>query len=515
MPSPADIQALWQRKIQLARQNSAAFCSFVLTDGSAHLLKEQAPMHFEWHRLAMTQRRLIIEGSAECGKTIQLAVGYAAWRIGRDPGIQIAISSKGEDLATKIVNGIWATITNPRFKLVFPGIEPGRHNTQMITVRGCDPLHPTVQVVAFFRGTVTGKRIKLLISDDILDDDNTKTEEQRVWTYDRYYNVFVNRMLEGGQELWFSNAWHPRDALHMLKAEASWTHRRYPIWRPATLDEIENPLSGAQWIEGNSISSIVGPAGRHMISQWPAQWSMKRIIQKMNDMAARPVFFARSYECVSVDDASQTWNPAWIEKAEQRGKGLDFCRHVTEAHGEQFRYIACGVDLATKRPASRRKTDDSVFTVAGMYANGDRRLLYIESGKFSGPDIIRKIENIYLRYGCIFWVESNGCQQYIVDFTKESQYAIPVMSFETHGNKADPSFGIESLMTEQHQGRWLYPWYPGQAENIEYQKLKQAMLGYHPAGHTPDHLMSKWICREGLRLGPMNGESWNGNPRRR
>lgn len=512
MPSPADIQALWQRKILLARQNSAAYCNFVLTDGTGQPLKEIAPMHYEWHRLAALHKKLIIWGSVEAAKTWQLAVGWVAHEIGKDPRIRVAIVSKVEDLATKIVNGIWGTLCSARHKLVFPDTVPLSKNVHKITVAGWDTVNPTVQAFSY-NGSVTGTRIDKLVCDDILDEDNTRTEDGRVAMYNRHQNVFTNRLTEEGQELFLSNAWHPRDALHRLKDEHGWVCHKYPIWRPAFPQEINS--GKATWVEGNTISAIVGPTGRFMVSNWANQWPVKRIVERMLSLAATPAFFRRAYECEAIDDQSITWNPAWIEKAEQRGKGLDFCRHITEAHGEQFRYIACGVDLATKRPAARRKTDDSVFTVAGMYANGDRRLLCIESGKFSGPDIIRKIENIYLRYGCIFWVESNACQLYIVDFAKESQYAIPVMAFETHGNKADPQFGIESIMTEQNQGRWLYPWYPGQAVNIEYQKLKQAMLGYHPAGHTPDHLMSLWITREGLRLGPMNGESWNGNPRRR
>lgn len=513
MPSPADIQALWQQQIHLARQNSAAFCNFVLTDGVGNKLRELAPMHYEWHRLAELHNKLILWGSVENGKSTSVAVGRTAWKIGRDPRRRVAIVCKVEDLATKIVNGIWSVLTSERFKLVFPHIQPLSKNVHKITVSGWDRVNPTVQAFSY-NGSVMGTRIDDLICDDILDEDNTRTEDARVQMYNRHQNVFVNRLTEDGTELFLSNAWHPRDTLHRLKEEHGWICRRYPVWRPAFPDEVTN--GKASWVEGNSISAIVGPAGRFMVSNWPGQWPVKRIVEKMLNLAATPVFFRRAYECEAVDDQSQTWNPAWIEKAEQRGKGLDFCRHVTEAHGEQFRYIACGVDLATKRPASRRKTDDSVFIVAGMYANGDRRLLYIESGKFSGPDIIRKIENIYLRYGCIFWVESVAAQIYIVDFVKESQYAIPVMAFETTGkNKHDQLFGVESLMTEQSQGRWLHPWYPGQTPNVEYEKLKQAMLGYHPAGHSPDHLMSLWITREGLRLGPMNGESWNGNPRRR
>lgn len=438
----------------------------------------------------------------------QIAIGNTAYRIAKNPSLRVAVVCKVEDLATKIVNGIWSVLTSERFRLVFPEVRPLSKNVHKIVVAGWDRVNPTVQAFSY-NGSVMGTRIDLLICDDILDEDNTRTEESREAMYNRHQNVFANRLTDEGQELFLSNAWHPRDALHRLRDEHGWVCHRYPVWRPAHEWEISQGL--ATFVEGNQISSIVGPAGRMMISNWPAQWPVRRIVEKMLSLAAAPVYFRRAYECEAIDDASQKWRPEWIERCEARGRGLEWCWDLAQAHGEVFRYVVTGVDLATKRPAARRKTDDSTFVTAGIYPNGDRRLLSVEDGQFSGPEIVRKVEQLYGRFQSIFWVESNAAQQYIVDFIKQSRLAIPVKSFETHShNKLDPRFGVESLMAEQEQGRWLIPTIPGQPQPVPYQRLRQEMLGYHPAGHTGDRLMGLWICREGLRAGTQQGEVWQG-----
>lgn len=502
-----------QSWIDLSRKSSAAFCAFVLTDGTGNQLRPLAPMHFEWHRLAARHKKLILWGAVENGKSVSMAVGRSAWRIGLDPRRRIAVVCKVEDLATKIVNGIWAALTSPRYKLIFPHIRPLSKNVHKIVVDGWDRINPTVQAFSY-NGSVMGTRIDDLICDDILDEDNTRTEESREAMYNRHQNVFANRLTENGQELFLSNAWHPRDALHRLKDEHGWVCFKYPVWRQAFPDEINRGV--ATWVAGNSISAIVGPAGSFMVSNWPAQWPVNRIVEKMLSLAATPVFFRRAYECEAIDDQSQKWRPEWIERCEARGRGLEWCHDLSQAYGERFRYIVTGVDLATKRPAARRKTDDSAFVTAGIYENGDRRLLSVEEGQFSGPDIIKKIEQLYVRFQSIFWVESNAAQIYIVDFIKQSRLAIPVKSFETHGhNKLDHRFGIESLMAEQEQARWLFPCIPGRPQPIPYQKLRAEMLGYHPDGHTGDRLMAKWICREGLRLGSLTPTAHQGSSSRR
>ena len=79
--------------IKLAREDSSAFCSYVMRDPSGKRFK-QAPLHNRWHDLLRKHKNLILWGSVECGKAIPLTtpiptpvwVGHhgcaAGWRSG-------------------------------------------------------------------------------------------------------------------------------------------------------------------------------------------------------------------------------------------------------------------------------------------------------------------------------------------------------------------------------------------------------------------------------------------------
>ena len=481
-----------------ARRSSAQLTSHVMRDEKGAPFR-LAPFHKQWHELWASSSwnyhrlrgvqpsrqlpgdRVIIEGAAELGKSAEL-LAYCAWVIGLDPTIRIVLVSKNKDKAAQLLSMLVKIMTSPFYREVFPDRTIQGANVHTLKVNGWDGRNPTVQAYQFKGAPITGNRVDIAIFDDILDAMNTRTEELREDYFNFYKNTFISRLTDRGQVIFISNSWHPRDLLHRLKNESGWSYRRYPIWKK-------------------------GPDGG-MVSIWPTQWPLRRILQRKSEFADDIRYFERVYECIAIDDTATVWDPAWIRIAESQGAGLRMVRSLNEAQGEFFRSVSIGVDLATARPTSRNMTDESAFVVEGYRHDGKKRLLCVESGRLHGPQIVAKIRDLRQRfYPASPWVETTGSQIFIADYCKvpgpNGEDPIAVRCFETTAQrKYDSRFGVEALGTEMSAGLHVFPNVEqGDPYYVEYQKLKANMLQYDPGGHTGDRLMAFWIANEGLRLG--------------
>jgi len=504
---PLDLRAIHNTRLELCRRYSAAFCEYALEDEATGKPVIHAPVHNEWHHLLSKHRYLILWGSVEIGKSMSVSVGYTAWMIGKNPRIRVALLSNTEKQAMKIMNGLKKVLLSKRYREVFPHVRPAEiWNATTVTVAGWDGRNPTVQAFGL-HGAVLGSRVDLLVIDDPLDFENTRTENGRNDTYDWYMETMTGRLTKNAQVVMTANAWHPDDMLHRLAKKPAYYCKRYPIWS-------KDPKTG------------------EMVSIWPQQWPIERILDRKSTIDS--LSFNRQFECIAHDDRTYCFQEEWIIKAEKLGTGLSWCYRLGAVPNREileygkFAGIFAGVDLATGRKR-KKASDETVITVVGVRKNGNRRPLYIESGKWHGPDIIRRMDDVYARFGCVFWVETNAAQIYIVQFAEETKSAITVQAFETtQYNKFDPSFGVESLGVEFNNNRWEVPGgcpacqflvrdknggvlppredcriCGGQAtqEFEEWTKLRAEILHYSPTEHSGDRLMSLWIAREGARVG--------------
>ncbi len=156
--------------------------------------------------------------------------------------------------------------------------------------------------------------------------------------------------------------------------------------------------------------------------------------------------------------------------------------------------IITGVDLAVQKHDAADLT--VLFTILAK-PGGIRRVLNITAGRWTGPEIIGQVRDIYERFGGIVIVENNAGQDYIRQFLVENT-AVPVIPFTTGRNKAHPEFGIESMAAELANGKWEIP-NKGGVTHPEVAEWIQELLYYDPREHTGDRLMASWFAREGAR----------------
>jgi hypothetical protein len=486
---------------ELARRDPNAFCQFVLRDERTGKRIKQAPMHRRWQTLMSDYPRLVFWAHVDAGKTNQLSVGRVLWELGRNPNLRIAVISKTSALAMKIVRSVAQYIEkSDALHEVFPHLRPARDASlpwtsyQLTVERTVTAKDPSVQACGNY-GNIQGARIDLLLMDDILDFENTRTATPREHLWQWIRGTLFGRLTEAARILFVANAFHPDDAAHRMAREAAFMAFRFPV---------------------------VDEAGT---LTWPEHWSAQRIAEQREIMG--PLEFSRALLCQARDDETSRFKRQYIDKATSAGQGLsllscaaDWIAEVDPAHAQEVAAsesirrlglpvgamlmpslpagyrIYTGVDLAVQKHAA---ADMTVLFTIGIYPDGRRRVLEILSGRWAAPEIIDKIRDAYARWGSVFIVENNAAQQYIVDLVQEGT-AVPVIPFTTGRQKAHPEFGVEGLAAEFNSGKWVVPsGADGKSRGKEIDAWLIELLNYDPTAHTGDRLMASWFAREGAR----------------
>ena len=450
---------------QAARTLPNAFMEYVLRDEETSSMVEQADIHRSWQDLCSQHKRLLVWSHVESGKTNQISIGRSLYELGKNPSLRIAIVSNTQDQAKKIVGAIAKNIEQSAdLAKVFPDLKKGDIWTQTsLAVRRPNvSKDPSVQAFGI-HGAVLGARIDLLILDDVLDFENCRTPALRQELWDWYHATLTGRLTRDSRVWIVGTAFHPDDALHRFARQPSFGAVGYPII---------DPLTGQ--------------------SRWPERWPMERIDERRAEMAHVPSEWARQYLCQARDDSEARFKQEWIDKGIARGSEDKL------VYGLQFVPPRCkvytGVDLAVQRHSAAGET--VLFTIM-VFPNGDRKLLNIEAGKWSGPDIVGRIIDTHRRYMSICVVENNAAQDFIIQFAR-GQFAVPIHAFTTGRNKAHPEFGVESIAAEMAGGKWIIPSKGGLDHEV--QEWINEMLYYDPTAHTGDRLMANWFAREGFRM---------------
>lgn len=465
----AQAKAAHDGVIELARQHSGEFVRLMLRDEQSGKPVVFAPMHDEWHALAERYARLILWAHVDSGKTQQLSIGRAVWQAGRNPTSRIAIVSNTYTQAEKIVRTIAKYIEESDVvHEVFPDLRRGEPwSSSVLTCRRNVPSKdPTIQAMGV-HGAVLGSRLDLILCDDILDYENTRTSEQRRELLEWFKATLLGRLAPGGRILIVGTAWHPEDLLHMLAKSRVWHSVRYPVRLP----------------NGTIL--------------WPERWNDARIAAARLEMGS--VESGRQLDCIAKSDSERHVLRDWFGPCLRSGKGFVLLDHLAPGELPKGAGVFTGVDLGVGKHVGRGDLT-ALFTLL-VYDDQVRQLLGLESGRWPGPEIVRRIIAAAQRYGSILYVENNAAQDYILQFAREQHAALTVRPFTTGSNKADPSFGIESMGAEVEGGKWIIPSSDGTWEGAapEVQAWMQEMVDFDPKDHTGDRLMASWFAREGAR----------------
>jgi hypothetical protein len=310
-------------------------------------------------------------------------------------------------------------------------------------------------------GSLTSGRVDRLIIDDILDPENTGTEAARLKVSNWYKAVAVGRVTRRTRILVVGTAYHPKDLLHELAAQRGWHWFRFPV------------------VDDNGKVA------------WPDLWPNDRIERMREELG--PAEFARQLLCKARDDDEARFKQAWIDEALRKGEGKQLVYAIEDELPEGWATFT-GVDIGVKKG---KRSDLTAFFTFLEDPKGHRTVLWVEAGKFTGPEIVNKIEDHHRRYNSLIAVENNAAQDFILQFMRKESN-VPVVPHTTGRLKKDANLGVEGLAVELFNQKWTIPCTANKAAP-EVEAWISDMLFYSPQLHTGDRLMASYFAREVAR----------------
>lgn len=482
---PPILRPRFERNIEqvmgLARKNGGLFTRLTLRSEETDKPLKLGRPHKHWHRLIRDNRRVGILGPPEFGKTQQIIVGRTLFELGRSsvknggvPRLRVAIGSNTLEQATKSVGVIRDHVeSNEALRRIFPAVQPGAKWTD--SALWCkSPIRlrsPNVQAFGWF-GNLLGSRIDLLFLDDVDDFESTSTPAQRKKHWEWFQRIVIGRLTKHAKVVAMGQVFHKEDFIHRLEKLLGWPVHRFPAYET-------DPQTGKR------------------IYLWPERWGEPEVEARRRDLST-PAEFDRQMLCLARSDDDKRFPDEAIKTALLRGQGRPLYREISDLPPGAV--TLTGVDLGFGK--GKKSGRCVIFTIM-VYANGDRRLLWVDSDReqrWRGPEIMKRILDTQRRFKSIVYVENNGAQQLLQDFAadEDGYDGLPIYPFHTGARKNHPVYGVEGIAGEMIRGRWIIPNEGGRV-HPEVQGLLDDMDSYTPGEHTGDYLMAMWFAREGAR----------------
>ena len=197
-----------------------------------------AAHHKLWLRLMCDPaiRRLLIVGTPESAKTTW-TISYCACHIGFYPERPVIIAAVSGPVAEKRSLALRNIIESAAFRETFPTVLPAAGMSWTATewsvaengVAHAGRLHPTVSAYGT-GGSISGSRAYLLIADDILDYDNTRTMGGRTTVNAWFHTSLLSRLMAKiGRAVVIGNTYHHDDTYARLRQSEGWVTCHIPL----------------------------------------------------------------------------------------------------------------------------------------------------------------------------------------------------------------------------------------------------------------------------------------------
>src|SRR5580698_966285 len=176
-------------------------------------------------------KSLMLIISPGAGKSQALSIAYPLWELGHDPNLTILGVSSGADLMMGFLQSTMNIIEDEgkAYNILFPNTVPdkqqGWSTSRGMFVKRTAPGIPDPSYVATGYGakSITGKHAKLLVIDDIMDNENSATSEQIQKVEDFYYGTLLGRRdPKGARMVIVGRRWATDDLYGRLKESKDW-----------------------------------------------------------------------------------------------------------------------------------------------------------------------------------------------------------------------------------------------------------------------------------------------------
>jgi hypothetical protein len=497
------------RRADLAQRDISTFFEMVIRHEITKKPLHTAPHQKVLFSFVQAHDRIVLRLAVDTAKTFS-STAMALWLMGNDVTQRGAIVSHSQNQAKKVLRMIKDYIEDESLgaalRVVFPYLKKAPTSNRVswkqneITIeRPAGTRDPSV-VAHGIGGKIMGARLSWLLFDDLLDDTNTHTQNERE-NVERKINYLISRMDLNKSKVVFCNTpWDRGDATYYLEEKAGWPaltmdidgfirfSNAKAVWMQHALDNYLRPSNKRagglyDWYR----LTAHDPDPNEETTLWPERHLRVDVEQKRETWL--PHEFARLMMCEPFDEDALRCQRDWVEHCKRLGIGTSLVSHY-DGSNPTF----TGVDLAIGK---KIKHDKTAFFTYELLPDRKKRLLDIETGRFTGPEIVDKIIEKTDAYKSIVGVETNSCQDYVRQFALEKRKDLQVRAHSTqYANKLSQEFGIESIFAEFKNEGWIIPCNGDGTCDPEVQEWINQCLYYQPHAHTGDILIASWIASE-------------------
>jgi hypothetical protein len=465
-----------------------------------------SPHHDYWYDLLQDKknRKSVILAPRNHAKSTCFSIVYPAWYIGNNPNARIIIVSSTSSQSEAFLRSIKAILNDSRYQDVFGKLKPTYperwSSREIIINRDTREKDPTISTVGA-GGAILSKRADIIICDDILNKDNTRTPDQRQKVEEWFQDVLMPVLEPAiGRVFWISTAFNTEDLSHQLLQDPTYDVKikTQAILQEADRQDLWGRYRDLMFSRGKGEAEKLYKQHEEEMNKgaevlWSERWSYKNLFDERLSLGTRS--FNLMYQNDAVSDETAVIKEAWIEKCKDKNRRL--IDSFTQAeYPQSIMVITQGVDLAI---SENEMANETVITTLGKTADNRMVILNAIGGHWSPSDIRSTIKGQNDRFNpSLILVESNAFQASMVK-DLQSQSVSPIKGFQTTGEKFDPFVGINSMAVLLENGQFIIPADPSHSRTVDYyERIKYEMISF-PSGHTGDWLMSLWFAFTAMR----------------
>ena len=437
------------------------------------------------------------------GKT-WTAAHLGLFLLGGDPagrGANVGASAEGASQALALMREMVADEGGdfPELHLVFPELRPTERSSEpwgqnRITVRRPPGIRDPSWTAVGASGRLPGRRLKWIVGDDMLDEENTATPAARDKFSRRFAMKVLTRLDVRGGAIWLLNTpWDQDDLTYRLEATKVWptisieiegevritntawtSHELRPsklspgAWRLRANDAHPSaPLcevmpdgrrrrlaeGEVRQIEESGRSWTIGAGALverydldEQVPAWPDKFDRPAIESIRDSMKADPSAWFAKYKLRPRVPADEAKKRAWIEecKLNARALGPDYWTQKDRYRGPNL--TVTGLDLATG--AEDGSDWRALFTFEVVpelrfhlpdgrlrHLANARRLLRVRYGRWVGEELVRVVERDVEAFDSVLRVETNGGADHLRQWLAARQHQRPdAVPFEIHAH---------------------------------------------------------------------------------
>ena len=546
------------RRVARARSDPGIFFEMCAREEHTRARLKLLPHQQLLLAFVQAHRRSVIRAFAGASKTYTLG-WLGTWLTGRDTTGRGAVIGATAESASKVVGVIRESIADergeyPELHLVFPHLVPTTLTSEpwtqrRITVDRPAGIRDPSWLAMGIGGALPGARLKWIIVDDVLDEENTATEKQREKLNKNFGRKVVTRLDARDAIIVVVNTpWEPDDLTFQLEkagwptlsmvveGDILWETDLATIWEaPQTLVRPSRKVKGAwrltahdskeygaplcEILPGGEIRKVVGepaPGAEtiyfdidEVITLWPEKFGPEKVASLREDFRAIPGEFAAKYKLQPRAPADEAKKRLWIEQCKANGRALGYSQLATYYRGRNPTFTGIDVAVSKEDGSDLRAifTFEQIDAVEFYLPNGEqrilrnaRRLLNLQSGYWSGAEFVQRIEQEHRNFNSLLRVETNAAQDLLRQWLVSRNTALPIEAHHTgETNKTHRIHGIAGVMIELENLAWIIPCDASGRCPDEVEKWIAEILAYRPDKHPGDRLIASWLAREEAR----------------